>query len=258
MPSSASVKYCFIGLGEPPLATLQMVPSLTHSQLLGISNALEKYIDGAELDSSVFIGLADSDLGKFIVKTKATVIIDATEEDIADEEMDDEADDVAESTDSGDESAKNTSSAASTAGTSTGPSGNSSGSKATASTDSSSAKSTSNSSSSSSSFKSTNKSTSTKSASDSGSDSSGTTCNHNWVEITKEEDIYETRTVTRCSTCGTDLSSYTNDEISQHVKAHTMVGEATGGTYTTGEKVKVGTQTVGTGTYRCTICGATK
>ncbi len=92
--------------------------------------------------------------------------------------------------------------------------------------------------------------------SSSGSSKSGnsaTACNHNWVEITKEEDVYELVCHTICNTCGEDISG----NAGEHAKAHALNHE-NDGYHSEYWSEKVGTKTVGTGTYKCSKCGATK
>ena len=118
--------------------------------------------------------------------------------------------------------------------------------------------------------------------------SSGTkTCSHNWVEETTtvtheatghyetlvvkeawDEPVYEMREVTRCSTCKEDIGGHAVDHIMN-------TGHA--GYYSQGESVLIDTihhiaetkevwvvdkeawtETVGTGRYKCSICGEIK
>ena len=67
---------------------------------------------------------------------------------------------------------------------------------------------------------------------------------HYETQVVKEawdEPIYETREVTRCSTCEIDMSGWTSDQITEHSKQHALAGE-NGGYYSTGERVQIGTQ----------------
>lgn len=56
-----------------------------------------------------------------------------------------------------------------------------------------------------------------------------------------DEPIYETREVTRCSTCEIDMSGWTSEQITEHSKQHALAGE-NGGYYSTGERVQTGTK----------------
>ena len=67
---------------------------------------------------------------------------------------------------------------------------------------------------------------------------------HYETQVVKEawdEPIYETREVTRCSTCEIDMSGWTSEQITEHSKQHALAGE-NGGYYSTGERVQIGTQ----------------
>ena len=58
IPSSDSVKNCFIGLGDPPLAISNISSNLTHSQLSGISNGFSSsVISGSGLLFLIFFSL---------------------------------------------------------------------------------------------------------------------------------------------------------------------------------------------------------
>lgn len=84
-----------------------------------------------------------------------------------------------------------------------------------------------------------------------------------------DEPIYEMREVTRCSTCNTDISSWSEEQVGDHIEAHILAGEDKGGYYSTGEKVQTGTKhhdaetkqvwVQDTAPYeQCSGCGATK
>lgn len=67
---------------------------------------------------------------------------------------------------------------------------------------------------------------------------------HYETQVVKEawdEPIYETREVTRCSTCEIDMSGWTSEQITEHSKQHALAGE-NGGYYSTGERVQTGTK----------------
>lgn len=68
---------------------------------------------------------------------------------------------------------------------------------------------------------------------------------HYETQVVKEawdEPIYETREVTRCSTCNVDMSTWSEEQIFEHLDAHIYANESKGGYYSTGERVQIGTQ----------------
>lgn len=95
---------------------------------------------------------------------------------------------------------------------------------------------------------------------------------HYETQVVKEawdEPVYEMREVTRCSTCNTDISSWSEEQVGDHIEAHILAGEDKGGYYSTGEKVQTGTKhhdaetkqvwVQDTAPYeQCSGCGATK
>lgn len=68
---------------------------------------------------------------------------------------------------------------------------------------------------------------------------------HYETQVVKEawdEPIYETREVIRCSTCNVDMSTWSEEQIFEHLDAHIYANESKGGYYSTGERVQIGTQ----------------
>ena len=68
---------------------------------------------------------------------------------------------------------------------------------------------------------------------------------HYETQVVKEawdEPVYEMREVTRCSTCNADISSWSEEQIGDHIEAHILAGEDKGGYYSTGERVQTGTK----------------
>ena len=68
---------------------------------------------------------------------------------------------------------------------------------------------------------------------------------HYETQVVKEawdEPVYEMREVTRCSTCNADISSWSEEQIGDHIEAHILAGEDRGGYYSTGERVQTGTK----------------
>lgn len=68
---------------------------------------------------------------------------------------------------------------------------------------------------------------------------------HYETQVVKEawdEPVYEMREITRCSTCNADISSWSEEQIGDHIEAHILAGEDKGGYYSTGERVQTGTK----------------
>lgn len=68
---------------------------------------------------------------------------------------------------------------------------------------------------------------------------------HYETQVVKEawdEPVYEMREITRCSTCNADISSWSEEQIGDHIEAHILAGEDKGGYYSTGESVQTGTK----------------